>query len=400
MQQAEAISQIKTLLARLDSGTNVDAGGVRYQPTSSYTDADLAALERREFFENHPQIVGLSGDLPEPGSFMTFDELGPPILLTRSASGDFKAFVNTCRHRGVVVETAERGTKRRFACPFHNWTYDGDGALVGLPKSDHFGDLDRTELGLVPLPAVERHGLLWVHPAPDGVIDPDELLGTELASDLSDWNFGEMAWLGGDRYEVECNWKLAMDTFGETYHFPVLHADTLNTAFHGNVQCYDIFGRNHRMLLCRRSIDEVREAPPDEWDLCAAALPVYWLFPNVQIIPSGSVTYVVRAYPDARDPGRHTSRISFYLRPHVSLDTAAGAASGADAAELAVEVARGFGNVIRDEDYVMSASQQRSANSGAVSHVVFGRNEPALHHFHNTYRAALGQDLLPLHPTP
>ena len=391
MERSEEIDQIKTLLARLDSGTNVDAGGVRYNPTSAYTDVDLAVAERRDFFERHPQIVGLSGDLPEPGSFMTVNELGTPILLTRSAPREFKAFVNACRHRGVVVESAERGSKRRFACPFHNWTYDGDGTLVGLPKTDHFGELDRSELGLVQLPAVEKHGLLWVHPRPDGVIDPDELLGAELAEDLADWNLGELNWLGGDRYEVDCNWKLAMDTFGETYHFPVLHADTLYGAFYGNVQCYDTFGRNHRMLLCRREIDEVRKLPPDDWDLCAATLPVYWLFPNVQLIPSGNVVYVVRAYPDPADPGRHTSRISFYLRPHVSVDS--------DAAHFAEEVARGFGGVIRDEDYVMSASQQRSANSGALGHVIFGRNEPALHHFHNTYRAALGQVLLPLHPT-
>ncbi|WP_419553633.1 aromatic ring-hydroxylating oxygenase subunit alpha [Candidatus Poriferisodalis sp.] len=400
MKRAEQIDQIKTLLARLDSGTNVDAGGVRYNPTSAYADPELAALEQREFFDRYPQIVGLSGDLPGPGSFMTFDELSTPVLLTRSASGDFKAFVNVCRHRGVVVETAERGTKRRFACPFHNWTYDGDGTLVGLPKSDQFGELDRSELGLVPLPAVEKHGLLWVHPVPGGVIDPDELLGAELAADLADWELGELRWLGGDRYDVACNWKLAMDTFGETYHFPVLHADTLYGAFYGNVQCYDTFGRNHRMLLCRREIDDVRKLSPDDWDLCTATLPVYWLFPNVQFIPSGSVVYVVRAYPDARYPGRHISRISFYLRPHVSLDTASDAASDADAAHFAEEVARGFGNIIRDEDYAMSASQQRSASSGALEHVVFGRNEPALHHFHNTYRAALGKELLPLHPTP
>ncbi|WP_423921557.1 SRPBCC family protein [Candidatus Poriferisodalis sp.] len=120
---------------------------------------------------------------------------------------------------------------------------------------------------------------------------------------------------------------------------------------------------------------------------------MYWLFPNVQFIPSGSVVYVVRTYPDARYPGRHISRISFYLRPHVSLNS--------DAAHFAEEVDRGFGNIIRDEDYAMSASQQRSASSGALEHVVFGRNEPAaLHHFHNTYRAALGKELLPLHPTP
>ncbi|MED5361040.1 MAG: SRPBCC family protein, partial [Actinomycetota bacterium] len=64
--------------------------------------------------------------------------------------------------------------------------------------------------------------------------------------------------------------------------------------------------------------------------------------------------------------------------------------------EVLSEVAEGFAAIIRDEDYVASASQQRSANSGAVEHVMFGRNEPALHHYHNTYRAALGQEPLPL----
>ena len=53
--------------------------------------------------------------------------------------------------------------------------------------------------------------------------------------------------------------------------------------------------------------------------------------------------------------------------------------------EALKEIAQGFADIIRDEDYVASASQQRSAASGALPHVVFGRNEPALHHYHNTY---------------
>ncbi len=59
--------------------------------------------------------------------------------------------------------------------------------------------------------------------------------------------------------------------------------------------------------------------------------------------------------------------------------------------ELLHHVSQRFAEVIRDEDYVVSASQQRSAESGALEHVVFGRNEPALHHFHRSYREALGQ---------
>ena len=68
----------------------------------------------------------------------------------------------------------------------------------------------------------------------------------------------------------------------------------------------------------------------------------------------------------------------------------------ADFEALATQIARSFGEIIRDEDYAMSASQQRSADAGALDQIVFGRNEPALHHYHNTYRSMLGQELLPL----
>jgi len=59
-------------------------------------------------------------------------------------------------------------------------------------------------------------------------------------------------------------------------------------------------------------------------------------------------------------------------------------------------ISRGFGSIIRDEDYVVSASQQRTASSGVIGHVVFGRNEPALHHYHRTYRRMLNMEPLPL----
>jgi phenylpropionate dioxygenase-like ring-hydroxylating dioxygenase large terminal subunit len=276
------------------------------------------------------------------------------------------------------------GSRARFT------TYANDGELVGVPKRDHFGDIDLSCYGLVRLPAVERHGLLWIHPDPNGTIDIDELLTSELADELESWNLVELTYLDRDVYNVACNWKLAMDTFGETYHFPALHHNTINLAFHGNVQCYDTFGRNHRMLLCRRAIDQMRLLPEADWNIADATLPAYWLFPNVQLLPFQDGCYLVRAYPDPNDPGRHTSHITFYLRPGVSQ------AADSTRSDQQRSLAELFAAIIRDEDYVMSASQQASANSGALSHVVFGRNEPALHHYHNTFRGALGLDLLPL----
>ncbi|MCH7580136.1 MAG: aromatic ring-hydroxylating dioxygenase subunit alpha [Chloroflexi bacterium] len=389
MRHEVQVRLIKQLETHLDAGTNVDAGGLMLNPTRVYVDPELAEREWNEFFVHHPQIVGLSGDLAAPGSFMTIDDLGVPILTTRDNEGRFRAFVNACRHRGAVVENRERGDDATsFSCPFHNWTYSLEGTLIGLTKGDHFGDVDTSCRGLVELPAAERHGILWIHPDPAGTIDVDALLGDELSDEFESWNFDSLRYLGGDTYDVACNWKLAMDTFGETYHFPVLHSKSLNLTFHGNVQCYDTFGRNHRMLLCRREIDDMLKLPENEWRVTTAGLPAYWLFPNVQLLPSEFGAFLVRAYPTPGQTGRHVSRISFYVWP--------GTEAGSSAETAVRTISEMFASIIRDEDYVVAASQQRSANAGSLEHVLFGRNEPALHHYHSTYRAALGMPPLPL----
>ena len=129
MERAEQVAQIKLLMSRLDAGMTVDAGGFRRNPTTVYADPDLAEREWQTFFRGHPHLVGLTGDLPEPGSFLTCEYLPTPVLATRDDDGRFRAFVNACRHRGVVVEERDRGEARRFTCPFHHWTYDTEGTL-------------------------------------------------------------------------------------------------------------------------------------------------------------------------------------------------------------------------------------------------------------------------------
>ena len=392
MQHDTQIRLIEEMLVRLDAGVNIDEGGIRRNPTSVYTDPDLAKREWNTFFRQHPQVIGLSGDLPTPGSFFTVSDFGIPIIASRTHDGTFVAMVNACRHRGTLVVDDERGSARRFTCRFHNWTYDNSGALVGLPKHDHFGEIDMACHGLVRLPAVEMHGLLFVHPDPRGVINVDELLTRELADELKSWKLDELVVADRDNYDIACNWKLAVDTFGETYHFPSLHKNTINLGFHGNVSCYETFGRNHRFLLCRRAIDAMRNLPKDQWNIAVATLPAYYIFPNIQLLPTVDGCFFIRIYPHEGNPRRHTSRITFFLRRGVTEMSEGSEARAAQEKTLA----QMFAAIIRDEDYVMSASQQTSANSGALQEVIFGRNERPLHHYHNTYRAALGMEPLPL----
>jgi phenylpropionate dioxygenase-like ring-hydroxylating dioxygenase large terminal subunit len=387
MQKEEQIRVIEDLLNHLDKGTNVDAGRQLRNPVASYTSQEIARKEWDSFFQDFPHAMGLSSELPSNGSFFTTDDLGKPILCTRDNGGQFNAFLNVCRHRGAQVESERRGERNLFSCPFHAWGYNNRGDLVAVPKEDHFGQVDKACRGLVRLPAEEKHGILWINPNPAGELRIDEHL-QDLGEELASWDLEKFAFNGETTYEHPMNWKLAIDTFGETYHFNVLHKDTLANDFYGNVQTYDTYGRNHRMMLCLKNIDKLRNTPKEMWHVLLGALPVYYIFPNVQLILGMGGPTLVRVYPDGENPHQSTSKISFYLNPELSsLDLNEEQKARYESVQ---ERMQGFAEVIEQEDYVAAAGSHRGILSGAQDHFIFGRNEPALHHYHNTYRAALG----------
>jgi nitrite reductase/ring-hydroxylating ferredoxin subunit len=387
MERQEQVRLIKGLMHYLDTDTNVDAGGQVRNPVSGYTSPDIASREWESFFQDYPHVLGLSADLPKPGSFLTNNDLKKPILCTRDKDGNFHAFLNVCRHRGTVLVNESRGEKNLFSCPFHAWGYSNNGDLVSIPKEDHFGPIDKSCNGLVKLPCTEKHGLLWVNPNPDGDIDIDSILG-DLGPELASWQLGNFVVSSDTTYDHAMNWKLAIDTFGETYHFNALHKDTLAADFYGNAQMYDTFERNHRMALCLRNIDSLRDVPEENWNILLAALPVYYIFPNIQLILGQGGPTLVRVYPDGNNPHQSHSQISFYMSPDLAdleMDD-----ERRERYENIQERMLGFARVIEMEDYVVAASSHQGILSGAQEYLTFGRNEPALHHYHNTYREALG----------
>ncbi len=366
-------------MAQLDAGVNADAGGVLRVPASTYTCPDLAKREWQTFFRGHPQVVGMSGDLPATESFVTSNDIGIPLLVTRGADGRVRAFLNSCRHRGPMVESARRGSSSRFSCPFHAWTYDNAGALVGIPLQEQFGAIDKSCHGLIELPAAECHGFLLVHPDPTGRIDTDELF-EGLADDFANWGWDRYVLGAEQTVDMRLNWKLATDTFGETYHFKRLHKNTLANDFHGDVLSYRAYQRNHRMILCSKGIDQLRGQPESAWHISQGGFPVYFLFPNVVINVGYRSIAVVRVYPDPKDPGRSVSQFGFYFdAQHV-----------AEYPQAVREFSEGFNRVVTAEDYAVCESTQRALAAGLQDHLLFGRNEPPLHHYHQTFRAALG----------
>ena len=405
MDQTLQVEILKELMQQLDEGKNIDAGVQYRMPTTSYVCPDLAAKEWHAFFQNHPQLIGLSSDLPEPGTFLTLDDFGTPVLATRDKDGRFHAFLNACRHRSVRVASGERGKKSMFTCPFHHWGYGNNGDLITIPNEDHFGPIDKSCHGLIELPAVERDGLLWVHPQPDGKLDIDDLLG-ELTGELASHKFGDLVHAGEKAIDMKLNWKLANDTFGETYHFQKLHKNTLGKIFLGNNLHLKEFGRHHRFVTANRAIDQLREMPESEWVITRGTFVLYFLFPNIQLVVNDESVTLIRIYPDENNPGRSITRISFYYsqeaielaesQPEVDIEAVYDIEQRQENAPNLAASLEVFRSTVEHEDYVMGEMQQRSAENGLLKEIIFGRNEPALHHFHNSYREALNQP--PLEP--
>lgn len=412
MKHETTVRIIKELMSQLDENRNIDAGAQYRLPTSDYVCRDLASLEWNAFFREHPQLIGLSGDLPGLGSFFTIDDFGVPVLATRSKDGKFRAFLNACRHRGARVAQEPKGKAARFTCPFHSWTFANDGRLLAVPDAEHFGPVDKDCMGLIELPAAEVAGLLFVHPQPNGTLDVEALLGAELLEELEGWNFADYIHVAELDIDMKLNWKLANDTFGETYHFPKLHKNTLGQVFYGNNLHLEEFGRNHRFVTASRMIDVLRDMPEEEWTITPATFVLYYLFPNIQAVCVKTGMNMARIYPDPENPGRSITRVTGYFTPEAMAAYEAEKANNPNSGNLLKpeefyarvsdtnvirtpeSTVEAFSSTVSAEDYVMGEHQQIAAASGLLEQSTFGRNEAALHHFHSSYREVLGRSPL------
>jgi len=325
-----------------------------------------------------PQLVGYASELPEPGSYCTKTVMGRSVLLTRTSDGSVKAFNNICVHRQSQVVTG-CGTARRFTCPYHAWTYDNTGRLIGLPGREGFPGVQVRSDGLTELPATEFAGFLWIAMDPDATLDVSAHLGP-LAGELDSWGIGRWSPLGEKVLDSPINWKLAVDTFSENYHFATVHKDTFATIARSNCTVFDSFGPHHRLIFPLNSILDLEDVPEDQWDPFQNMVVIYALFPNIVLSVTIANGELFRIYP-ADKPGRSITVHQNSTPLDISEESvAAGAQAVFDYAHATV----------RDEDYRLVAGLQANLESGARDHLLFGRNEPGLQHRHLSWASAAG----------
>lgn len=368
MNRHEFIEMARENIAHVEAGnTPGQAADVFRVPVNNYLDPELWQREV-DLFRRLPLMLALGGEIREAGSYKALTVMDTPVLLTRGTDGAVRAFLNSCSHRGAVVVEDGIGSARRFACPYHNWTYNATGELVGVTDREFFGDIDTSCLGLTPLPVAERAGLVFVVLTPGATMDIDtHLAGYDQVLDF--FGFGDWHLISSRKVNGP-NWKIAYDGYLDFYHLPFLHRLTFGTEI-SNKPIYRAWGPHQRMTAPDPNLLELRDLPEDDWDLDLMCGGVWTIFPHISFAGNHSGGLISQLFPGPT-VGTSTTIQNIFVAKEPNDEERAAGLSRADFFEM----------VVRDEDYYTGIRQQRALATGAKSHVLFGRNEGGGQLFH------------------
>ncbi len=353
------------LLANVDAGRSDVVDAMMNVAVEQYRDPARFEREVDAVFRRHPIMVALAVDVARPGDFTALDIADRPIVVVRGADGVVRTFLNACRHRGAAVVSDCFGRQQRLTCPYHNWSYDTTGKLVGITGRENFADIDVD--GLVEYPTAERAGAVFAILTVGAALDIDDWLG-DMASSLEMLRLENLY-----RHDVETklpsgNWKATADGYLDGYHLGYLHRNSIGAKSITNRNTYDCYGPHVRIGFANKPILEQRQAPVDQWDHYLAFSLVHFVFPNVSI--SGHPTnglMVSRIFPGPA-VGECTVIQYQYFREPLDSDPAL--------AEAEAKRQR-YADVTYDEDFVTVMGIGRRADALAETGDVFrfGVNE-------------------------
>jgi phenylpropionate dioxygenase-like ring-hydroxylating dioxygenase large terminal subunit len=379
MSREKLVAMAERTIAHNKAGTVHLTESVTTIPASNYFDPERWQREVDMIFKRVPLLLAMTAELKEVNTYKAIDVVGMPVLISRGADGIARAFVNMCSHRGAQLVDPGVGTARRFACPYHNWTYNQEGDLVGVFKQDDFGQLDTSCLGLTQLPIAERAGLIWVTLSPDSKLDFDAFFaGYDEMLEFCD--FASMNHFG-TRILAGPNWKISFDGYVDFYHLPILHKNTFGPDMSPDALFHRV-GPHQRVTGPRGNWAKLEGRPTSEWPESVLTGGVWSVFPHGSIagfeIEGHKIYQVARVFPGA------TADESVTYLDFISTAPKTDEFIAAANKQIAF-----LENVVRDEDYATGLKIQRTVKTGAKKVLHFGRNEGGAQYVHGWLDALL-----------
>jgi len=205
--------------------------GLSVIPDWVYTDDAVYQREVERIFHGRTwNFVALECELENPGDFIR-SNVGPtPVVVARAEDGTLHAFENRCAHRAAEFCRDLSGNAKEFVCPYHQWSYDLKGNLVGVPfrrgvdgKGGMPKDFKPADHGLRQLNVTTHRGVVFASYVDDMESFPD-YLGPEVLREFeATFDGRKLKLLGHYRHSLPGNWKLYHENLKDPYHATLLH---------------------------------------------------------------------------------------------------------------------------------------------------------------------------------
>lgn len=184
-------------------------------PGAFFTDDALYAAEMEYIFGRHWLFLASGAEIPEAGDYRTY-QIGPwPIFLMRRDDGSIAAFHNTCRHRGSRILQQDTGVAgATLMCPYHRWTYDQDGRVMGCGATGERPGEQRT---LKPVHVRQLAGLIFVCLADSPPDDFDEM-AARMTPYIGPHDLTRAKVAKQSDIIEHGNWKLTIENNRECFH--------------------------------------------------------------------------------------------------------------------------------------------------------------------------------------
>jgi salicylate 5-hydroxylase large subunit len=224
-----------------------------------YTDESVYQKELERFFYNgHWAYVGLDVEIPNAGDYKLATIGERSVIVVRAEDGSVNAMQNACAHRGAEFCREQKGNKKDFTCPYHQWNYSLSGDLVGVPfrrglKQDGkvLGgmppDFDTAEHSLTKLKVARRNGVIFAS-FDHNVESLEEYLGEDILRSYDRVFHGRKLKVHGySRQRIPGNWKLVLENLKDPYHAGLLHTwFTTFGLYRGNQKSATFFDKHFR----------------------------------------------------------------------------------------------------------------------------------------------------------
>jgi choline monooxygenase len=195
-------------------------------PPQVYTSPEFLELELDEIFNHEWFCVGRTDEFANPGDYRTMTIGRDPVIVLRDREGVLRAMSNICRHRMAALLEGSGNLKGRISCPYHAWTYNLDGQLIGAAyMRDNF---DKKQVCLPQFQIEVWQG--WVYVSLDANASPLAPRLKVLSDRIANYSLSGYTTLFRAEEIWDTNWKILVQNFMEGYHLFVAHAKTIEPA--------------------------------------------------------------------------------------------------------------------------------------------------------------------------